>query len=229
MQVSLIPTEIPNPPYGERTPGMHVSRIIRSIAIESKILKTEEAQSLSLIEMGGGDDEWWRSLDPVAQLRVAIGMAWEDWYLSKVPNVVYQPGEMTVEGVYLTPDGESLDMIVVERYETYVLAIHECKATYKSTKTVGNFESQWMWMAQIKAYCKAAGCRVAYVHVLFLCSDYKYPISPSLGPDKVQPQVWRLEFDQQEIDDNWDLLMTYVHHRQIQEREALMKDTTEAA
>lgn len=228
MRVDLIPAAIPTPPYGDRTPGMHVSRIIRSIAIESKILKTEEAQSLSLIEMGGGDEEWWASLDPIAQLRVAIGMAWEEWYLPKLPDVVYQPGEMTIEGVYLTHDGESLDLVVYERHRGYVLAIHECKATYKSTKTVGNFESQWMWMAQIKSYCKAAGTTVAYVHVLFLCSDYKFPMSPSLGPDKTAPQVWRLEFTQDEIDSNWELLMGYVRHRKLQEAEDMMRDTEAA-
>lgn len=231
MQITLVPGRIPEPPYGDRTPGMHVSRIIRSIAIEAKILKTEEASSLSLIEIGGGDSEWWNSLDPIAQIRVALGMAWEEWYLPKLPEVVYHPGEMNIEGVYMTMDGESLDdisLFVKEMEGRFTLAVHEVKATYKSTKTVGNLESQWMWLAQIKAYCKAANTRVAYLHVLFLCGDYKYPISPSLGPHKEQPQVWRIEFTEEEIEQNWDLLMSYVRHRQVMDAEELMRDTEDA-
>ena len=84
--------------------------------------------------------------------------------------------------------------------------VHEVKATYKSTRTVGDLSSQWMWLAQIKAYCKGLDTRHARLHVLFLCGDYTYPIKPVL-------KVWDIEFTQEEIDANWELLRDYRDER----------------
>lgn len=195
------------------------------------MLKLKHASQLDLIEVGGSA-WWWESLTPVEQLRVAIGLAWEKWYLSSLPDVLDHPGEMKVEGIYMTHDGESLDVIMGEYEEGYLIAIHEVKATYKSINTVQNpFETQWMWATQTKAYCKGMQettgqrCTRAYLHVLFLCGDYKYPIQPSLGPDKSGHHVWRADFEQEEIDTTWDMLMSYVRHRQAQDFEDAMKDS----
>jgi hypothetical protein len=80
--------------------------------------------------------------------------------------------------------------------------VHEVKATYKSTKTVGDLSSQWMWLAQMKAYCIAKGTRFAVMHCWFLCGDYSYPIRP-------RREVWEIEFTQEELDSNWTLLADY--------------------
>lgn len=187
---------------------MHLSKIIKAIAVESKILDPDYAGDLSLEEIGGQHEGWWSSLDPSVQLKMSIGLAWEDWYVPQLETVAYHPGEMEVEGIYMTHDGESIDVIWGDG-----LTLHEVKATYKSTKTVGNLDSQWMWIAQLKGYCKGLRTLVAYIHVLFLCGDYKYPITPQL-------KCWRVEFTQAEIDENWELMSGYVKHRQQSEREA---------
>jgi hypothetical protein len=116
-------------------------------------------------------------------------------------TVAYHPNEMEVQGIYMTHDGESVDVVWGGD-----LALHEVKTTYKSTKTVGDLLGQWMWIAQMKGYCKGLHTRVAYLHVLFLCGDYKYPITPQL-------KCWRVEFTQDEIDDNWEMMIDYVRHR----------------
>lgn len=185
-----------------------MSSIIRCIAIENGILKPEWAEELSLVDA--------REIkDPVAILRISIGLAWEQYYipeiLAQTQGVVDHPGEMEVDGIYMTHDGEAVSVIITSGRDTmWGLTCHEVKATYKSTKTVGALDTQWMWLAQIKAYCKGLGTRFAYLHCLFLCGDYTYPIKPLL-------RCWQIEFTQDEIDANWELIVDYKAHREAME------------
>jgi hypothetical protein len=196
-----------------RSPGIHVSAVIRCLGYEAKILDPKWVDDLSLVDVS--NEDWWASLSTPNKLRIAIGLAWEQWYGSTLPAVSFHPGEHQVDGIYMTPDGESVDVLWRERPTDGGLfehAGHEFKTTYKSTKTVGNLDGQWLWLWQMRAYAKALGTRVFYMHTLFLCGDYKYPITP-------QFKVWRVEFTQAEIDETWDLITGYVRHRQMQGRE----------
>lgn len=192
-----------------RSDGIHVSSIIRCIATETGLLKSEWAEELSLVDVR-------EITDPVAILRINIGLAWEEHYIPMLKDVVDHPGEMEVDAIYMTHDGESVSVIVTEQKSKYVLLIHEVKATYKSIKTVGDLSNQWMWLAQMKAYCKGRNTRYARMHTLFICGDYKFPIIPVL-------KVWDLEFTQAEIDENWELLVDYRNEfvaRMAEERES---------
>jgi hypothetical protein len=181
-----------------RSRGVHVSNIIRGIALEMGILKKELADEIELVDVR-------EITDPVAILRISIGLAWEAWYipqiLSEQQGVVKHPGEMKVDGVYMSPDGESVDVIITPG-NGHHLRIHEVKATYKSTKTVGDLSGQWMWLTQLAAYCKGARTNHARIHVLFLCGDYKFPLKPEL-------RIWDVEFTREEIDERWSLLKDY--------------------
>ena len=196
MIVHEIPAEISLPePLTPRSAGIHVSGIIRAIATEAGILKPEVAEEVSLVDA--------RSItDPIAILRISLGLAWEEYYLPKVPGLVDHPGEMKVDGVYMTHDGESLDVVTTEHTQRYETVCHECKLTWKSTKTVGDLSNQFMWLCQIKAYCKGLNTRFAKLHVYFVCGDYTYPIRPQL-------RVWLIEFTEEEISGNWDMLIDY--------------------
>lgn len=206
MKVTVEPVHIKLPPPKQaRSAGVHVSSIIRCVAMETGILGQERLEDLSLIEVGPS----MRFSDPVVALRVCIGLAWEDWYIPEVlalEGVIDHPGEYLVDGIYMSPDGEELSQIIVDRRPKHMMKVHEVKATYKSINTVGtvesSVESQFLWMAQIKAYCKAIKTTWADLHVLFLCGDYSYPIQPQL-------LRYHLEFDQEEIDYNWKLLTGY--------------------
>lgn len=220
MITSIVPITL-NPLSGPpRSEGLHLSKITRAIALESNILDAKYMDGLSLEEVSGQSEAWWHALDIGSQTRIAIGLAWDAWYLPNLGmEVLPHPGEMCVDGIFMTPDGESLDIIRIGNDHNYELAIHEVKATYKSTKTVGDMSSQWMWLAQMKGYCKGAGCRVGYLHPLFLCGDYKYPITPQIGPTKGTHTCFRIEFSKEEIEDSWDLHLGYVRHRQLMESE----------
>lgn len=215
MLVELVPTIIPAPKGPPRSEGVHVSRIIRAIAVENGVLDPKWVDDLSLVE--AGNQGWWESLDESTQLRMAMGLAWEEWYLAQLEHVAFHPGEMKVDGIYMTHDGESLDVIVSAKSEL-VLCLHEVKLTYKSLKTIGNLETQWMWVAQTKSYCKGLHTLVAYLHVLAVCGDYSYPMKP-------KKRIFKITYTQPEIDDNWELIVGYMHHHQQQEHEDLMRDT----
>lgn len=202
MITKSIPVTLTLPPSKTpRSQGVHVSSIIRCIATETGILRPEWAEELSLVDV--------REIrDPVAIARINMGLAWEEHYIPMLQDVVDHPGEMHVQGIYMTHDGESVDVIITEDREFMAVVVHEVKCTYKSTKTVGDLSSQWMWLTQIKAYCKGLRTRFAKLHVLFVCGDYSWPMSPLL-------MCWEIEFTQEEIDMTWELLTDYRDHREL--------------
>ena len=179
-----------------RSKGVHASGIIRNIAIEMGILKEQE--EFNLYDKSEITDE-------LAILRMSIGLAWEAHYINNVlyhEGVVKHPGEMQLSDIGMNPDGESVETVKGKT----VLVIHEVKATYKSTRTVGDVTNQWMYLTQLKCYCKAAKTRWGKLHVLFLCGDYSYPIRPVA-------RAWVIEFTQKELDSNWDLMVDYKNQR----------------
>jgi hypothetical protein len=215
MLVTHVPIVLPHPaPKSPRSPGVHVSTLIKGIAQETGFLPPDDLDELGLVNLLSKTGEaWWETLDHVAKLRISLGLAWEEWYIPQLEamGVVDHPGEMEVEGIYMTHDGESMDRIVRGRLEP---VIHEVKATYKSINTVGlDLATQWMWLTQTKAYCKGAGATRAYLHVLFMCGDYKMPIRPRLGPIDGQMTCYCIDYTPEEIQESWTLLRDYRDER----------------
>lgn len=204
-----VPIFLPPPP-APRSAGIHVSNIIRCIAAENGYLKPEWVEELSLVDV--------RTItDTTAILRISLGLAWEDWYIPRILgkyNVVDHPGEMKYDDVYMTHDGEDLSVTVTEvnfavgqdgsYIPQYIVIprVHEVKCTYKSTRTTARLEEQFMWMSQIKGYCIGRGTRFAVLHIMHVCGNYKYPISP-------MHKVYEIEFTQDELDSNWRMLREY--------------------
>lgn len=204
MLAELVNISLPMP-FGEqpRTEGVHLSGILRKLAILNGSLEIAEPENLDLIEVKGDNLRWWNNLPEDAQLRIAMGVAWEQWYIPRLEDVIDHPGEMCLEGIYLTPDGESISYIYSPLLsDEQDVFIHEVKLTYKSIRTVGDLTTQWLWIAQIRAYCKAKGTRYAFLHVLFVCGNYSFPIKP-------QRRVWRITFTDLELDDHWDIVVSY--------------------
>jgi hypothetical protein len=209
MKVTLRPPTLELPESLGRTKGTHLSSVIRCLATDMGILNNEQAEELNLMDVK-------YVVDPVALLRIMIGLAWEDWYLKNVlvlDGVEKHPGEFKLDSIYMTPDGlseegvDSVDTFLTQRTsknDVKYVRVHELKATYKSTRTVGEtvqeLQKQWMWMAQIKGYCHAAGTNYASLHVLFLCGNYRMPIRPVL-------RVYELEFTSAELQENWDIIV----------------------
>ena len=191
---------------GPRSGGVHLSGLLKSMALDYGFLDKQYADDLKLVEVAGSGETWWAGLDEATKLRMSFGLAWEAWYLPQVPGVVHQPGEMELAGIYMNCDGQSLDAVMVEGRHKYVIAIHEVKTTSKSTNTVGDLNEfnpkNWLWLSQTMAYCKAAGATVAYLHILYLYGDYTRPF-------KMQLHVWRVEFSQEELDGLWQRVLQH--------------------
>lgn len=189
--------ELPPSPV-PRSQGVHISGIIRCIAVEMGVLKADTVDDARLADV--------RVItDPVAILRICIGLSWEDWYIHNIltkDGVIKHPGEMRVDSIHMTPDGESLETRIVKGKQKHVMVVHEVKATYKSVNTVGDLSSQWLWVTQAKCYCVGMQTRFARFHILHLCGDYKFPIKPDLI-------CFDVEFTQKEIEDNWELMTAY--------------------
>src|SRR5689334_7685228 len=97
MQVDVIDTELLYPePKLPRTPGIHVSNVLRMIAQENGILKREQVEEFGLVDLyeKQSNDEWWNALPEDVKLRICMGLAWEDWYLPQLEDVLGHPGEM---------------------------------------------------------------------------------------------------------------------------------------
>jgi len=108
-------------------------------------------------------------------LRMAVGMAWEDWAVGLWPDMIWQPGEWERDGVFGTPDGYSPGAVLTDRP-----MVEEFKATWKSRYTYGTDENLLgekgkLWMWQLMGNCYAMNCNHARLHILWVNGDYRPP------------------------------------------------------
>lgn len=214
-----------------RSEGVHLSGIIRCLAIENDLLSPDTLEELSLVDAR-------TIVDPAAVLRISIGLAWEQWYIRQLQGVTDHPGELYLDGIYMTPDGECVDQVWRDVRRIWVPGqprlglwprpprnqalwgwqqiCYELKSTYKSMNTVGftgqvfkkgkypfhPMDTQHLWTWQTKGYCKALGTLLTIIDVLFLCGDYSYPIRPKL-------LRYYVEYEQAELDTSWQLFRDY--------------------
>lgn len=210
---TLIPLVTPPPMTDQdgtqvsRSPGVHLTTITRYIAKQSGLLKVETQRFVGK-DVLISDEEEDRleekrklGLSPSQKipLRMALGMAWEEWAAHLYPDMVWQPGEMSLEGVAMTPDG------VTERTKTQPLTVDEFKCTYKSSLVKGSprdIRMEWLWLAQVKAYCLCLRTLGARVHVLYVNGGYRF------GEGEVpEYRVYGVQFTRQELEANWGLVM----------------------
>jgi len=151
-------------PKLKRSSGVHLSGVIKYVLTTSGLLGPQDVT-----------DEM--------PLRMCVGMAWEDWAVGLWPNMTWQPGEVSLDGVSGSPDG------ITER------TLEEFKATWKSSFTHGDILKERLWMWQMMGYSKMLGVTEARLHVLWVNGDYRPP-APSY-------MAYRIRFTQEEIDRFW--------------------------
>ena len=133
----------------KRTKGIHLSGILRYVVIESGMLKVLSAM----------DEE-------ALPLRMALGLAWEEFAVSLYPEVHWQPGEAVEQQIVMTCDGHS------QRDDE--LVIEEFKLTWKKRKDAESFvRDEWHWLQQGRGYCWGYGARLVRWHVCYVMGDYR--------------------------------------------------------
>lgn len=218
-----------------RSVGMHVSDIIRDLALNGGVLDPKWVKGIALEEQNTN--------------MMQLGLAFEDYLGStQHPEIEFHPGEMYVDvwsvcsscgkekadhsfieddghvfaalRIYLSPDGVSLidsdDYAELFKFSCHFL--HEFKLTKKSSRDFAQAlrtheKKVLMWLWQIMAYCYACKTLAAKLHVMFVNGNYsRNEDDPESMP---KYDIFRLEFSQEEIDTNWAMLTTHAR-RMIQ-------------
>lgn len=179
-----------------RSHGIHCSSLIRSIAINNGWLKVMQENHGSRFNLAPVIDE------EDFPLIMSIGMAWEDWISRQYPNMLYHFGELELDGISMSPDGVEVPHDGSFDFDLGTGIIDEFKLTWKSSRKP--IEQQKMWLMQVKAYCKALPTLCARLHVVWVNGDYDYK-RPGMPP---QYRVYHLQFTQEELDANWQMLLT---------------------
>lgn len=177
------------PPSPPRTPGLHLSTIVR--AIEQDIFGQEKRpdktpdQERRLMAMWEAGLVWER----------AIEVAYSERYCKDRPWIIRQ-GEVEMDGIKLTPDADDPREKQIEEY----------KWTRVSLNTIAKegFEKKWPgYLMQMKAYCRAKKRTKALLVVLFVNGDYKWGTTGC----EPTPKKYLFEFTKQEIEENWLLIL----------------------
>jgi hypothetical protein len=175
---------------GERSGGAHVSELIRDI--QNKVThkgKRKPFDQLSAEErrrMGNYTSLGW-AFELIIER--ALREVWSDIFLRDERYV--KTGELFLDGVVGTPDW----------FDTFDVSVIEFKATWRSSRRdLRQDFTSWMW--QIKAYCKMMATTTARLYVFFVNGNYR-----ESGP---QLKGFALTFTQQEIDDNWAMLIQHM-------------------
>lgn len=139
--------------FGKRSSGIHLSGIIRPT-----------------LQLAGLLDIYDQSED--MPLVVMLGMFFEEGIVSLYPDIIWQPGEATRDGIAGSPDGLT---------KGPPKQLEEFKFTTKSQYTHQGVailqEKLWMW--QLSGYCHMLGLTRARLHVFWSRGDYRqkwYPV-----------------------------------------------------
>jgi hypothetical protein len=173
----------------KRAPGHHLSGILAHIGQQiGKIDKQTITEELGL------DREY--------SWRWALGIMWEEFWFSLQPNTVWQPGQLSKDGIWVNGDGLTADPIeVLPLLPNGTLLVEETKCTEKKVREPEEFLQEWMWMHQGRGYCKVYGPSITRYTVMYYRGNYK-----GSGPIVMQ---YTIGFEQKEIDATWNMLLRF--------------------
>jgi hypothetical protein len=169
----------------QRSPGLHLSTIYSDI--EAQWLKREPIDEKERAAYMSGGFLW----------EHAFSRAFGQSILSLD---VARPPELYLDGIIGSPD--------LIDYKLW--RVLDTKFTWKSARKLEHMERYfWPWLCQMKSYLKMmqtmAACDTAELYVFFVNGDY--------APPKPRARHLELKFDQQEIDENWEMVVRHALNR----------------
>ncbi len=174
-----------------RAAGVHLSGVLQYVAQKIGVLKPDER-----------DEEDF-------PLIWALGQAWEEYIFSFYPEIDWQPGERTVDGVSVNIDGLGIDSAYEfdsVPWEPLELINEEAKFTFKGVATGAEFikdQKFWMWRMQAAGYGHVYKARIARWHVCHVRGDYK-----AFGPVYKQYVV---RYSELECKQAWGMVQSHKH------------------
>jgi len=159
-----------------RSPGLHLSTVIKSIC--------HEIDPRRFPLTAPGDLPWTRF-----EVGFTFERVLEHAFASHLPNI-FRPGEITLDGIAMSPDGIDPDGWILEEY----------KSTWMTSHDVPEGAKCWHWKVQMMAYSYALGTTLARLRVLFINGN---------GDKNPTYKVWELAFTESELHSNWQMILQH--------------------
>lgn len=176
------------PPFKPRSKGVHVSTIIRDLMVEMGAFDRDREPNTALWDLGNSLE-----FSIISRLRL------------QDPERYVQPGELTFEGYYLTPD-----LLDLEGDEEFGRGrVDEIKFTSMSVNNDPAGEKYWRYWLQVSIYCLRLGTNKAGLRIYHHRGDYK-------GAQEPQYRHWGRDFDLSEMQSNWETLKR--HAKKMREK-----------
>jgi hypothetical protein len=170
-------------------PHRHVSAIIRSLCIALGHFEDDAKGKGTDNAKGEGPDQTRMELGSAFEDALASALA--DRYARSDPDRYVRPGPLEKDGLI-----GNMDLLDVTDW-----AVIEIKLTWISSRHPADSEKFWKYWVQLKAYCTLVGTRLGRLHVCHINGDYKGSRGPVYN-------VWEDEFSEQELAENWRMLVT---------------------
>lgn len=205
--IELISTGIPNLlPMRDRSPGLHHSTVLSDLLTRMGHFSPRARERDPEIDQPEDSPRLYTPGDVSSSTitRMQLGCAFEEILASRYqrayPDRYYYPGELEIDGLYITPD-----LVDSECYGP-----DSIKYTWLSSRhSIDGDKFTYHWM-QIKSECIALHSDIGRLHICHNNGDYSY------GSDAVHFNVWRQQFSKKELD----------HHRTIilKHRDRMLKE-----
>lgn len=149
--------------------------------------------------------------EPINEVRANLGNALEhalaDALHRKHPDRYVRPGTLELDDIHGTPDLWDLWGKPTPSGKLRPRIV-EIKLTWASSRRATDIEDPWFWRywTQGKAYQKMSGPEFVGVTLIigFVNGDYRE--QPPIG------YQWDWDFDQEEVDENWEFIKTNAEH-----------------
>jgi hypothetical protein len=178
-----------------RAPGAHVSDIIKYIAIEIS----------GWLKKGERDEEEFGLL-------MAMGIAWEEFVFSLLPDALWQPGERIRDQIAGNADGIGPRLRLNESLfdprnpvSRWVSLVEETKLTTKCVFDGEEIFHHNLYMHQGRAYCNLYDTDIVRWRVNHIRGDYG-KLGLPWGPIY---KIYTVQFSEQEINMTWRMLMKH--------------------
>lgn len=171
-----------------RSAGLHLSQIYRDLD-DSYQSTVKKGSDISFSEQ---------------ELRVyrAGGFMWERVFSQAMAEAfrsgtIIRPGEFCVDGITGSPD----NLRVEPAYR-----VVETKCTWRSINKMEMMDKFfWLWLVQMKGYCKMVGTQEVELYAYFLNGNYAPPVP--------QVRASLITFSKMEIGENWGMIKAHARRR----------------